>query len=485
MKPFLDRIYEFSIDPNGKFKTYWDICINIICIIIAIDIPLRIAFNNPLEGIFLTFDILLTLLFSIDILFNFRTSIIIKGKHIDDRKLISKKYLRGWFTIDFIAAIPGELMLKGLLPFSPDALRLLRIFRLVRLLRFTKLIELIRRWHNLKMVNPSVIRLSLFLFWITLLSHWITCGWIMMTEQSQQMYNDEKYVMSLYWTVTTLTTVGYGDITPQSIPQIIYTMIVMIIGVCGYSYIIGNAASLISRLDLEKSNFLEKMENMNFFFRHRKLPTNLKKKITNYYSHLWDSKLSYDESTFLNDLPHSLRTEISMHLNKDLIQKVSLFKNAKIELIREVISELYPVIYTPGDYIIHRGDKGKEMFFINKGSVEVIPFNKDQSRTILETGSFFGEMSLLLDQPITADIRALEYTHMYKLTKGSLDKIIERHVHLKQKFNKIIQERKKMLKKNIQNKTAKLKKDISKPKQKKYTKNINQPKKRNSKKEFL
>ena len=62
-----------------------------------------------------------------------------------------------------------------------------------------------------------------------------------------------QYIRSLYWTVTILTTVGYGEITPHLNYEYVFTSLVMIIGAFMYAFIIGNIASLISTLDVQKS----------------------------------------------------------------------------------------------------------------------------------------------------------------------------------------------------------------------------------------
>ena len=57
--------------------------------------------------------------------------------------------------------------------------------------------------------------------------------------------------MSLYWALQTLTTVGYGDISPKSVYEKIAGLIWMIIGVGFYSFTIGNLASIFNSIDIK------------------------------------------------------------------------------------------------------------------------------------------------------------------------------------------------------------------------------------------
>ena len=57
------------------------------------------------------------------------------------------------------------------------------------------------------------------------------------------------YTASFYYTITTLTTVGYGDITPVSSTEKIVSSFLMLTGVLFYSYIIGMLTSIMTELD--------------------------------------------------------------------------------------------------------------------------------------------------------------------------------------------------------------------------------------------
>ena len=68
------------------------------------------------------------------------------------------------------------------------------------------------------------------------------------------------YMTSVYWTITTLTTVGYGDIVAKNTEERMFTAFIMIIGVFIYSYTIGSLSSLLSNLDARKEQLNKKLE---------------------------------------------------------------------------------------------------------------------------------------------------------------------------------------------------------------------------------
>ena len=73
------------------------------------------------------------------------------------------------------------------------------------------------------------------------------------------MPQGELYVTSFYFTVTTIVTVGYGDITPVSIMEKILCIFLMITGVIGFSFVTGSLASLIQNEDSNQAKLKESL----------------------------------------------------------------------------------------------------------------------------------------------------------------------------------------------------------------------------------
>lgn len=136
------------------------------------------------------------------------------------------KYIFSFYGIvDFLSTIPKYLSYfvggsQYITAFR--ALRLLRVFRILKLVRY------VGESNNLiRAVRASRTKILVFVFFIIIIS--ILLGTIMyLVEGPQHGFNSIPH--SVYWTIVTLTTVGYGDISPQTgLGQIIATLI-MIIG---------------------------------------------------------------------------------------------------------------------------------------------------------------------------------------------------------------------------------------------------------------
>lgn len=137
-----------------------------------------------------------------------------------------KKYIFSFFgVIDFLSTIPKYLsfIVGGSQYFTAfRALRLLRVFRILKLVRY------IGESNNLlRALQASRTKIFVFVFFVLIVS--VLLGTIMyLVEGPTHGFNSIPH--SVYWTIVTLTTVGYGDISPETgLGQLIATFI-MIVG---------------------------------------------------------------------------------------------------------------------------------------------------------------------------------------------------------------------------------------------------------------
>jgi len=437
------------IYPDSRFKVIWEVYILIVTVAVTILAPLIVVFELEMTPILIFFDILVTLTFAFDVFVQFNTAYGNRHELVTDRKAIARRYLKGWFFLDLIATLPFTWVF-----ISSRFSALNRIFRFFRLARLFKLFgssKTLNRARKLSFVNPAFMRLFMLVFWILVAGHIVACGWIFIggvgeyTSGGEYTSNGEVYLEAFYWTVTTLTTIGYGDITPSTPVQFIYVIFIMLMGAAIYGFIIGNIANIIANIDVAKSQFREKIENIDTFLKYRDIPGDLQKRIHDYYDYLWESRRGYEESELLSDLPSSLKTQVAFFLNRDIIEKVPLFKNASNEFVRDIILNLKPVIYTPGDAIVTFGEIGYEMYFISRGEVDVTNQEGTVTYATLTSGQFFGEIALLLSTPRTATVKSRGYCDLYILDKDTFDNILQRYPRFAKNVEELSDERRKEL----------------------------------------
>lgn len=178
----------------------------------------------------------------------------------------------------------------------------------------------------------------------------------------------------------------------------------------------------------------KKTKNIN---RYRKLPDELKKRIRDHYDYCWRRKTVYDEKGILLELPTSLRSEVSLFLNRDLIVSVPFLRDLGEDCTAHLVTKLLPLQIPPHSFVFKRGSFGREMFFLSEGEVEVIS-STGKVICILGPGSYFGEYAILSDQPTkrTASIRARTFVDLFSLSKEDFDDVVELYPEV---YNEIIE----------------------------------------------
>lgn len=136
------------------------------------------------------------------------------------------RYARSFFGIvDLLSILPSFISL--LLPGTRSmlvirALRLLRAFRIFKLVRFLGEASVLRR-----ALQASSHKIAIFLGTILILV--VILGTTMFLVEGEE-HGFTSIPRSMYWAIITMTTVGYGQLTPQTVPGQIIASVVMIVG---------------------------------------------------------------------------------------------------------------------------------------------------------------------------------------------------------------------------------------------------------------
>jgi hypothetical protein len=428
-----------SMTSIARSKSQWQLTIFILFSIQVIEVPLRIILNYQPNTFLLFFEMVALAFYVKDIYNHFYSPVYRHGKWIYNRKFIIKNYLTGWFAIDLLATIPFDLFITVLFPVNMELLMVINLVRLNRIIRIARIPYYYKKWEENLDINSNLIRLMIFLYAVSIFAHWVSCAWAVIINGSTVTFSE--YIDALYWCITTLTTVGYGDITPRTMVQKIFTMLTMMIGVATYGYIIGNIASILSKIDLAKANHKEKTEKVNKFMRMNRFPVELQERVRTYYNYMWQSRGGYNNDDVFKHLPDSFKVEFSLQLNQAIIHKVPMFRTAGESLIKEIVLALKLCVFIPGERIVSYGEIGDRMYFISKGSVEVIAANGIDILTILNEGSFFGEIALLKKATRNASIKSIGYCELYSLDRDTFDKIIQRYPVFEKEIRKMAEER--------------------------------------------
>ena len=128
----------------------------------------------------------------------------------------------------------------------------------------------------------------------------------------------------IVWSCTTITTVGYGDITPQTDAGRLFVFFAMIVGAGMYGYIIAAMGNIVADLSVVSSMRRKRMMELSLFMDSKGLPSELRAQVRESYRFWLERMDMFHEEKILKALPHDLR-DCRHALHKEDIQRAWFF----------------------------------------------------------------------------------------------------------------------------------------------------------------
>lgn len=122
-----------------------------------------------------------------------------------------------------------------------------------------------------------------------------------------------------------------------------------------------------------------------------------------------------------------------------LVGKLSLLDGLPEQAVKRLVRLVEPVFARPGERLIRRGDQGDAAYFVSSGAVEAIGADGQTFR--LGRGEIFGEIALLTDSPRTADVDAIAYCALLRLSRRAFRTFLDENPELAARLAALAEER--------------------------------------------
>lgn len=184
--------------------------------------------------------------------------------------------LLSFFPFGLLASIftsdEGYLLNRGTLSPSFELFKLVRLLKLVKLVRSReKIMKMMTETFKLAKSGARIVYYMLLFIGFT---HLNACTWVYIARLDKFSANNwilslgyadssdelKLYLSSFYFVITTITTVGYGDISGFNELEKIFCCILMILGVISFSFATGSLSSILTQQD---SNAAKMKEDLN------------------------------------------------------------------------------------------------------------------------------------------------------------------------------------------------------------------------------
>ncbi|OMJ82643.1 hypothetical protein SteCoe_16626 [Stentor coeruleus] len=409
--------------PKTGFRTHWDALLSFVLIYSCIVSPYALAFNHIHKcNYWCGFDLITDLILILDICINFNTAFYDWNKTlITNYKDIAAHYLKTMFIFDLASALPYEIMdlsdsdSPENLHFINIVLRLFynkkmymitRLFRLLKLVSNIKLCGVLKKIQDYLMITHNSMKLVKTLIQILISVHIMACFWVIAAKISEiqsdtwifrynlKDNNEENiYLLALYYSITTLATVGYGEIAPKTPAEMILAILWMFTAVYFLSFNISNLNSILSESDFKKNVLMHKMALIEDYTRSQDISRFLRKKMKNEVKEkIYRMKHSAeDQEEIISYLPIDIKYEIALTMHKNVITEFKFFREKEAIFVANIFPKLYSKFMNPEEVVYTQSQNSEEVFFIANGRVNFIYGKENLPFRCISKGQYFGD----------------------------------------------------------------------------------------------
>ena len=192
-------------------------------------------------------------------------------------------------------------------------------------------------------------------------------GWVLGRDLHKKGFKT-KYITSMYWAFTTMSAVGYGDITPSTRDEMLVTITCMITSCGTFAYIVNRIGTVVMEFNQISDQFKERMMYVNRVMMKRPMPRGLRIKIRRYLDYEFEKlkEIKVDDEEMLQELNQSLKQKLETHLLGRIIMQIRFLGIEKFgsEMLTELTLHLKKRVFVTDDYLFIEKDKADCIYFI-------------------------------------------------------------------------------------------------------------------------
>ncbi|KAL7608942.1 hypothetical protein Lser_V15G10582 [Lactuca serriola] len=434
---------KYVIAPYDRRYRWWQAFLVVLVIYSAWSSPFELAFKDVATGSLMYIDLVVDLFFTIDIILTFFVAYLDKTTYllVDDHKKIAIRYVTHMmFPMDVASTLPFQSLYRlftGKLHHGQafGFLNLLRLWRLRRVSELFSRLEKDTRFSYFLTRCTKLICVTLFAvhsagcFYYWIATHhspseetWI--GSIIQDFEDKSIWLG--YTYSLYWSIVTLTTVGYGDLHAVNPGEKVFNIFYMLFNIGLTSYLIGNMTNLIVHSAVKTFMMRDSINEILRYASKNRLPEGLKEQMLAHMQ-LKFKTAELQQEEVLEDLPKAIRSSIAQHLFRKTVEKTYLFKGISEDLSSQLVTDLKAEYFPPKVEVILQNEIPTDFYIIVSGTMEVLTHQNGMEHFLTKLGpmDMIGEIGVFFNIPQPFTVRSKKLSQVVRISHHHFKELIQ------------------------------------------------------------
>ena len=194
-----------------------------------------------------------------------------------------------------------------------------------------------------------------------------TNGWISQQEWDDDIPTTTKWLRSFYWSITTITTVGYGDISAATTKEMIFTAFQMCLGMILNAFVVGWVSKAIANSSVVEDEHIERIAHVREYMRSKRVPAALQKEVLAFQNCAFEQERNFDVHEFLEELPPAINMRMLDFLYIRELRRIECFSEMPEQILVKLSGCIMQFPIRNGQLLFRAGDVAREAFLIHKG----------------------------------------------------------------------------------------------------------------------
>lgn len=386
-------------------------------------------------------DLCINAVYAICVLAQLRTSAVNLGsaqEFVSPQMIFCYRIRSVHFWLDFTSLF-GALWCSGSFPHAIAGLRIARMWRLSN--GADDLYEL----HLAQLTSDDPGRNFIVLIvQLLLMIHMFSCTWFFASTESSQNWQqtmdreprffDDSFssFYLCYVAEGARLMAGWGTPLALQMKTGVYTSVECIVSsflapvscICR-AWILTQLLEVVQQSGKDESKHLDKLTTLSLVLDSIFVPQKLRHRCLRYCSFLSMHNANHaDYKASISILSKQLQEDIKISMFYNFVTTAPFFALIPEDVMRRLILAFETETYGPGQTVFEQGDTEDELYFILRGTMDVIVNGVRVAE--LQTGQHFGELALLYDQPRAATIIAKSFCMCCLLTRASFNQVLDK-----------------------------------------------------------